>query len=56
MLLWKQAQQEVRQHWFIDSYIAAYVQVQYRVARRGVCGLASLKAADGDHLSYCVTA
>jgi hypothetical protein len=29
--LWKEAQQEVRQHWFIDSYIAAYLQVQYRV-------------------------
>jgi hypothetical protein len=29
--LWKEAQQEVRQHWFIDSYIAAYIQVQYRV-------------------------
>ncbi len=29
--LWKQAQQEVRQHWFIDSYIAASIQVQYRV-------------------------
>ncbi len=28
---WKQAQQEVQQHWFIDSYIAAYIQVQYRV-------------------------
>ncbi len=27
-LLWKKAQ---RQHWFIDSYIAAYIQVQYRV-------------------------
>jgi hypothetical protein len=30
-MLWKQAQQEVRQHWFIDSYIAAYIQVLYRV-------------------------
>jgi hypothetical protein len=30
-MLWKQAQQEVRQHWFIDSYIAAYIQVQYKV-------------------------
>jgi hypothetical protein len=29
--LWKEAQQEVRQHWFIDSYIAAYIQMQYRV-------------------------
>jgi hypothetical protein len=23
--MWKEAQQEVRQHWFIDSYIAAYM-------------------------------
>jgi hypothetical protein len=29
--LWKEAQQEVLQHWFIDSYIAAYIQMQYRV-------------------------
>ncbi len=29
--LWKLAQPEVRQHWFIDSYIAAYIQMQYRV-------------------------
>jgi hypothetical protein len=29
--VWKEAQQEVRQHLFIDSYIAAYIQVQYRV-------------------------
>jgi hypothetical protein len=25
-ILWKEAQREVRQHWFIDSYIAAYIQ------------------------------
>jgi hypothetical protein len=31
MALLKEAQQEVRQHWFIDSYVAAYIQVQYRV-------------------------
>ncbi len=31
-ILWKQEQQEVRQHWFIEYYwIAAYIQVQYRV-------------------------
>ncbi len=29
--LWKEEQQEVWQHWFIDSYIAAYLQVLYRV-------------------------
>ncbi len=29
--MWKEAQQEVRQHWFIDCYISAYIQVQYRV-------------------------
>jgi hypothetical protein len=29
--LWKEVQQEVQQHWFIDSYIAAYIQMQYRV-------------------------
>ncbi len=29
--LWKQAQQVVWQHWFIDSYIAGYIQVHYRV-------------------------
>jgi hypothetical protein len=29
--MWMDAQQEVRQHWFIDSYIAAYIQMQYRV-------------------------
>ncbi len=27
--LWKQARQEVRQHWFIYSYIAAYKQALY---------------------------
>ncbi len=27
----KEARQEVRQHWFIDSYISAYIQVLYRV-------------------------
>ncbi len=31
MYVWEQAKDEVRQHWFIDSYIAAYIQVQYRV-------------------------
>jgi hypothetical protein len=31
--LWKKVQQEVRQHWFISNYIAAYIQVLYRVAR-----------------------
>jgi hypothetical protein len=29
-MLWKKAQREVRQHWFIDSYIAAYIQVLYK--------------------------
>jgi hypothetical protein len=29
--MWNKAQQEVRQHWFIDRYIAAYKQVLYRV-------------------------
>jgi hypothetical protein len=29
--VWKKAQKAVRQHWFIDSYIAAYIQVLYRV-------------------------
>ncbi len=37
--LWKEAQQEVRQHWFIDSYIAAYIQVQYRVIGEHPTGL-----------------
>jgi hypothetical protein len=32
-ILWKKAQQEVRQHWFISDYIAAYIQVLYRVTR-----------------------
>jgi hypothetical protein len=27
--LWKQARQEVRQHWFIYSYIAAHIQALY---------------------------
>ncbi len=27
--LWKQARQEVRQHWFIYSYIAAYIEALY---------------------------
>ncbi len=30
--LWKQARQEVWQHWFIYSYIAAYIQVLSSVA------------------------
>ncbi len=29
VLLWKEAQPEVRQHWFIYSYIAAYIQALY---------------------------
>ena len=37
--LWKQARQEVRQHWFIDSYIAAYIQVLYMVDRVHLTGL-----------------
>ncbi len=28
-LLWKQARREVGQHWFIYSYIAAYIQAPY---------------------------
>jgi hypothetical protein len=27
--LWKKAQREVRQHWFIYSYISAYIQALY---------------------------
>ncbi len=27
--LWKEAQQEVRQHWFIYSYISAYIEALY---------------------------
>ncbi len=27
--MWKQARQEIRQHWFIYSYIAAYIQALY---------------------------
>jgi hypothetical protein len=37
--MWKEAQQEVRQHWFINSYIAAYIQVLYRVDRVRPAGL-----------------
>jgi hypothetical protein len=29
--MWKEAQQEVRQQWFIDSYMTTYIQVLYRV-------------------------
>jgi hypothetical protein len=32
-LLWKEAQQEVRQHWFITGYIAAYIQGLYKGVR-----------------------
>jgi hypothetical protein len=28
--LWKEAQREVRPHWFIPEYIAAYIQVLYK--------------------------
>jgi hypothetical protein len=37
--LWKEAQQEVRQHWFISSYKAAYIQVLYRVDTVRLTGL-----------------
>ncbi len=40
--LWKEAQQEVWHHWFINSYIAAYtayIQVPYRVDRVHPTGL-----------------
>jgi hypothetical protein len=30
-MLWKEAQREVRQHWFIYSYIAACIQALYSV-------------------------
>jgi hypothetical protein len=30
-IIWKEAQQEVRQHWFIDSYISVCIQKLYRV-------------------------
>jgi hypothetical protein len=38
-LLWKGMQQEVWQHWFIDSYIAAYIQGLYRAVRVHPTGL-----------------
>jgi hypothetical protein len=28
--MWKKAQQEVGQHWFIAEYIEAYIQVLYK--------------------------
>ena len=28
-VLWKETQREVRQHWFIYSYISAYIQALY---------------------------
>jgi hypothetical protein len=31
--LWKQVRQEVRQHWFIYSYIAAYIQALYIIVQ-----------------------
>jgi hypothetical protein len=37
--LWRKAQQEVRQHWFIDRYIAAYIQVLYRLTEVHLTGL-----------------
>jgi hypothetical protein len=37
--LWKEGQQEVQQHKFISSYIAAYIQILYRVARVHPTGL-----------------
>jgi hypothetical protein len=37
--VWKQAQEEVRQCLFIDSYIAAYIQVQNRVTGVNPTGL-----------------
>ncbi len=43
--LWKQEQQEVGQHWFIDSYIAAYIQVQYRVTGVHPTGLTVARGA-----------
>jgi hypothetical protein len=39
MILWKEAQQEVQQHWLISNYIAAYIQVLYRVDRVHPTGL-----------------
>ncbi len=37
--MWKEAQQEIRQHWFIDSYVAAYIQGLYRAVRVHPTGL-----------------
>jgi hypothetical protein len=28
-VMWMKAEREVRQHWFIDSYISAYIQALY---------------------------
>jgi hypothetical protein len=38
-ILWKEAQQEVWQHWFITVYIAAYIQGLYKGARVHPTGL-----------------
>jgi hypothetical protein len=45
--MWKQAQQEVRQHWFNDSYIADYIQVQYSVQYKGynLIGVTTVEAS-----------
>ncbi len=29
IVVWKETQREVRQHWFIYSYISAYIQALY---------------------------
>jgi hypothetical protein len=54
--VWKKAQQEVRQHWFISGYIAAYIQVLYRVARVRRTGLTVTRGVDSSPQQNCLSA
>jgi hypothetical protein len=50
--LWKKAQQEVRQHWFITEYIAAYIQVLYKGGAVHPAGLTVTRGLDSSPRTY----
>ncbi len=56
MVLWNQAQQEVRQHWFINGWQLVYIQVLYRVGRVHRTGLTVSRSVDSSpqssHILY----
>jgi hypothetical protein len=53
-MLWMKAQQEVRQHWFINGDIAVYIQVLYKFTGVGRTGLAVTRGVGSSPQCTCV--